>query len=134
MLRYMLDTNICIYAIKNRPRELRDAFNEHSQHLSVSAVTAAELLYGAEKSAHPERNLAAIEGFAARLTVLPFDERAAAHYGQIRADLERKGTPIGPYDLMIAGHARSQGLVLVTNNTREFARVPALLMEDWTRR
>lgn len=90
-----------------------------------------ELIYGAEKSANPERNLADVEGFAARLEVLPYDAQAAAHSGQLRAELARIGKPIGPYDQMIAGHARAQGLILVTNNLREFERVPGLRVEDW---
>ena len=90
-----------------------------------------ELIYGAEKSSNPERNLADIEGFAARLEVLKYDQDASIHTGQLRAELARAGTPIGPYDHMIAGHARSQGLILVTNNRREFDRVPGLRVEDW---
>lgn len=131
MLRYLLDTNICIYVIKHRPPAVRDRFNQHERHLAISTVTLAELLYGAEKSAQPAHNLQVVESFAARLEVLPFDARAAAHFGQIRAALQRAGTPIGPYDLMIAGHARSQGLTLVTNNSDEFARVPGLLLDNW---
>ena len=130
----MLDTDICIYVIKNRPPGLRGRFNAHSQHLCISSVTLAELLYGAEKSAKPDHNLAVVESFAARLTVSPFGDKAAAHYGQIRADLERKGKPIGPYDLMLAGHARSEGLALVTNNAREFMRVKGLRVENWVGR
>ena len=132
MLRYMLDTDICIYVIKDRPSELRERFNRQSQHLCMSAVTHAELVYGAEKSAHVERNLDVVENFAARMPVLPFDEKAATHYGEIRASLERKGEPIGPHDLMIAGHARSESLTLVTNNTREFERVDGLRIENWS--
>lgn len=132
MLRYMLDTNVCIFVIKNRPPYLREIFNAEAQHLSVSAVALAELMFGAEKSANPTDNLNIVEHFAARMPVLSFDEKAASHYGQIRATLERAGTPIGPYDLMIAGHARSEGLVLVTNNSREFERVDGLRVEDWT--
>ena len=127
----MLDTNICIFTIKNRPEEVREAFKRHSGQLSISTVTLMELIYGAEKSANPERNLADVEGFAARLEVLPYDTQAAAHSGQLRAELARIGKPIGPYDQMIAGHARAQGLILVTNNLREFDRVPGLRVEDW---
>jgi tRNA(fMet)-specific endonuclease VapC len=90
-----------------------------------------ELIYGAEKSSNPARNLAGIEGFAARLDVLKYDQEAAAHTGQLRAELAMAGMPIGPYDQMIAGHARSQGLILVTNNLRKFNRVPGLRVEDW---
>ena len=131
MLRYMLDTNICIYTLKNHPAQLRDIFNQHSDHLSISSITLAELFYGAEKSAQTTNNLKNLEGFCARLEVLPFAEKAAAHYGHIRAELEQAGTPIGAYDLMIAGHARSEGLVLVTNNAREFERVSGLRLENW---
>jgi len=131
MLKFMLDTNICIFTIKNRPEEVREAFKRHSGQLSISTVTLMELIYGAEKSANPERNLADVEGFAARLEVLPYDAQAAAHSGQLRAELARIGKPIGPYDQMIAGHARAQGLILVTNNLREFDRVPGLRVEDW---
>lgn len=131
MLRYLLDTNICIYVLKHQPPPVRDAFNRHSEHLCISSVSLAELLYGAEKSAQPDRNRDTVERFAARLDIVPFDDRAAAHYGRLRADLERKGQPIGPYDLMIAAHARSLGLTLVTNNEREFERVPGLLLENW---
>ena len=129
----MLDTDTCIYAIKNKPPELRDAFNRQSANLCVSAVTYAELIFGAEKSAQVERNIGVVESFAARMPILPFGEKASAHYGQIRAALERAGNPIGPYDLMIAGHARSEGLVLVTNNTREFDRVDGLRIENWAK-
>ena len=131
MLRFMLDTNICIYTLKNRPPSVRENFNRYSGALCISTVTQAELIYGAMKSAHPESNLATIEQFAARLTVLDFDTNAAGHYGDIRSTLEKQGNIIGPYDLMIAGHARSLGLTLVTNNMREFERVDGLRVEDW---
>ncbi|KMN25061.1 type II toxin-antitoxin system tRNA(fMet)-specific endonuclease VapC [Pseudomonas helleri] len=131
MLKFMLDTNICIFTIKNRPEHVREAFNAHHGQLCISTVTLMELVFGAEKSSNPQRNLAVVEGFAARLEVLKYDWEAAANTGQLRAELSKLGTPIGPYDQMIAGHARSLGLVLVTNNTREFERVPGLRIEDW---
>lgn len=131
MLKYMLDTNICIFTVKNRPQHVREAFNRHHGQLCMSSVSLMELIYGAEKSAAPEKNLSVIEGFAARLEVLAYDQIAAAHTGQLRAELARGGTPIGPYDQLIAGHARSRGLILVTNNRREFDRVPGLRVEDW---
>ncbi|HTF84416.1 MAG TPA: tRNA(fMet)-specific endonuclease VapC [Cellvibrio sp.] len=131
MLKYMLDTNIVIYVIKRRPLEVRETFNRHAGQLSISAITLAELLHGAEKSAKPEHNLRQVEEFVSRLEVLEYGIKAAAHYGDIRADLERKGTPIGVNDLHIAGHARSEGLILVTNNLREFERVEALRLENW---
>ncbi len=132
MLKYMLDTNICIFTIKNKPEHAREAFNRHHGQLCMSSISLMELIYGAEKSASPERNLAVVEGFAARLEVLAYDEIAATHTGQLRAELAQKGTPIGPYDQLIAGHARSRGLIVVTNNRREFDRVAGLRVEDWT--
>ena len=131
VLKYLLDTNICIYTIKNKPPEVRALFNEHHARLCISTVTLMELIYGAEKSAAPTRNMRVGEGFAARLAVLDYDANAAAHSGQLRAELAAAGQPIGPYDQMIAGHARSRGLVLVTNNLREFERVPGLRVENW---
>lgn len=131
MLKFMLDTNICIFTIKNRPPSVRAIFKRHHGQMCISTVTLMEMIYGAEKSSNPERNLADVEGFAARLEVLKYDQEAAAHTGQLRAELARAGTPIGPYDQMIAGHARSQGLILVSNNRREFDRVPGLRVEDW---
>lgn len=131
MLRYMLDTDICIYALRHQFPALKDIFNRRAEQLAVSTVALSELYFGVEKSARPDNNLKVLESFAARLDVLPFDAAAAAHSGQVRAALQREGQPIGSYDLMIAGHARSMGLVLVTHNTREFGRVPGLLVEDW---
>lgn len=131
MLRYMLDTNIVIYVIKRRPIELLDIFNIHVGQMCISSVTLAELFHGVEKSAMPDHNLLQVEDFISRLKVLSYGDNAAAHYGNIRADLERKGTTIGVNDLHIAGHARSEGLTLVTNNTREFERVEALRITSW---
>ena len=91
-----------------------------------------ELIYGAEKSASPEKNLHVVEGFIARLDVLSYENDAAIHTGQLRAELAKSGKPIGPYDAMIAAHARSLGLILVTNNTREFVHVPGLRLDDWS--
>lgn len=132
MLKYMLDTNICIFTVKNRPQQVREAFNRHHGQLCISSISLMELIYGAERSAMPERNLSVVEGFSARLEVLSYDQMAASHTGQLRAELARHGTPIGPYDQLIAGHARSRGLILVTNNRREFDRVPGLRVEDWS--
>ncbi len=132
MLKYMLDTNIVIYVIKRRPPALRLVFNQHAGQMCISTITFAELMHGVEKSSAPERNLRDVEDFASRLEVLPYDTNAAVHYGEIRSDLERKGMTIGINDLQIAGHARSDGLVLVTNDTREFERVDGLRIIDWT--
>jgi len=131
MLRYLLDTNIVIYVLKRRPVEVLSTFNTNASRMAISSVTLAELLYGAEKSSRVSENLGAIEDFCSRLEVLPYSPKAAQHYGVIRAALEKLGQPIGVNDMHIAAHARSEGLVLVTNNMEEFARVPALEAENW---
>ena len=131
MLRYLLDTNIVIYVLKRRPVEVLSTFNANASRMAISSITLAELLHGAEKSSRVSENLAAIEDFCSRLEVLPYGPKAAQHYGAIRAALEKLGQPIGVNDMHIAAHARSQGLVLVTNNLGEFARVPALEAENW---
>jgi tRNA(fMet)-specific endonuclease VapC len=131
VLKYMLDTNIVIYTMKNKPASVRSAFKKHDGRMCISSITYMELVYGAERSANPERNLTSLEGFIARIDVLPLDDSAAVHAGQIRAELANLGTPIGPYDQLIAGHARSRGLVLVTNNENEFSRVSGLRLENW---
>jgi len=131
MLRFLLDTNIVIYVLKRRPAEVLSTFNANASRMAVSSITLAELLHGAEKSSRVSENLSTIEDFCSRLEVLPYGAKAAQHYGAIRADLEKLGQPIGVNDLHIAGHARSEGLVLVTNNMSAFMRVPALQMENW---
>jgi tRNA(fMet)-specific endonuclease VapC len=131
MLTYMLDTNICIYVMKNYPLSLQEKFNSLAEQLCISSITLGELHYGAEKSARRAENLVAIEHFVARLDVLPFEANAAAHYGQVRAELELMGTPCGPHDMQIGGHARSEGLIVVTNNMREFSRMPGIRVENW---
>ncbi|WP_045221258.1 type II toxin-antitoxin system tRNA(fMet)-specific endonuclease VapC [Desulfonatronum thioautotrophicum] len=131
MLKYMLDTCICIYTIKNRPAAVREAFRLRHGQLCISTVTVMELIKGVEKSVKPDANLLIVEGFFARLEILHFDTHAAVHSGRIIADLEARGQSIDAYDNQIAGHARSKGLVLVTNNIREFSRIPGLLVENW---
>lgn len=131
MLRYLLGTNIVIYVLKRRPVELLSVFNQNASRMAISAITLSELYHGAEKSIKVSENLAAIEDFCSRLEVLPYGSKAAQHYGAIRAGLEKLGQPIGVNDLHIAAHARSEGLVMVTNNVGEFARVPALEVENW---
>lgn len=131
MIRYLLDTNIVIYVIKRRPKEALEVFNRHHGHMAISAITLAELVHGVEKSQFPDRNLNVVEDFCSRLAVLPYTQEAAYHYGAIRAVLESAGQTIGINDLHIAAHARSHGLTLVTNNLREFERVPGLLVENW---
>ena len=131
MQRWLLDTNLCIRVLRDRPAGLRERFNREADALCISTVVLTELLYGAEKSARPAENRRTVEQFAARMVVLPFDDAAAAHAANIRATLERQGLPIGGYDVLIAGHARSRGLVVVTGNLREFNRVEGLRSEDW---
>ncbi|MCB0121091.1 MAG: tRNA(fMet)-specific endonuclease VapC [Candidatus Competibacteraceae bacterium] len=131
MIKFMLDTNIAIDVIKRRPQAALATFNRHAGQLCISAVTLAELIHGAEKSARPEHNLRQVEDFVSRLALLPYGPKAAAHYGNIRAELERQGRPIGVNDLHIAGHARSEGLTLVSNNLRGFERVEGLRLANW---
>lgn len=127
----MLDTNLCVRVLRDRPAALREKFNAEGSSLSISSVVLYELLYGAAKSARPTENRQQVEAFSERLEVLEFDADAALHAGEIRAELERAGNTIGAYDLLIAGHARSRGLIVVTNNSREFERVDGLRLENW---
>ena len=132
-MKYMLDTNICIYTIKQKPDAVIRNFLKHdSDELCVSAITYGELMHGVEKSQARERNRAALTMFLSAISILEFDHYAAEEYGRVRAELERKGTPIDPMDMLIAGHARLEGLILITNHTREFLRVQNLEVEDWT--
>lgn len=131
-MKYMLDTNICIYAIKKKPGSvLKRLRSELDSGICISSVTLAELRFGVEKSLYPERNTVALSQFLVPLNVLPFDDTAAVEYGRICAFLQRKGTPIGTMDMLIAAHAKTVGIPLVTNNTKEFERVPDLLLENW---
>lgn len=131
MLKYMLDTNIAIYIIKHKPIEVRARFNRVFSQICVSSITVAELIYGAENSARPEHNLMVVEDFLSRLQVLDYGTDAAIQYGNIKAHLRKLGQLISDNDLHIAAHARSKGLVVVTNNLKEFNRVPALQLENW---
>jgi tRNA(fMet)-specific endonuclease VapC len=130
-LRYLLDTSICVRVLRDRPASARGRFNAEAGGLCISTVVMMELLRGAAKSARPTHNRQEVERFAARLDVLPFDADAADHAADIRADVERRGETIGPYDVMIAGHARSRGLTVITGNLGEFRRVSGLRCEDW---
>lgn len=131
MLKYLLDTNIVIYVMKRRPLEVLNVFNQNASRMAISAITLSELFHGAEKSVKVSDNLLAIEDFCSRLEVLPYGAKASQHYGAIRSALEKIGQPIGINDLHIAAHARSEGLIMVSNNVGEFARVPALQVENW---
>lgn len=131
MLKYLLDTNIVIYVLKRRPIEVLSIFNTNASRMAISSITLSELFYGAEKSAHVDKNLEAVDEFITHLEVLPYDAKASQHFGQIKSSLEKKGEIIGENDIHIAAHAISQGLILVTNNLREFKRVNNLALENW---
>jgi len=131
MFKYLLDTNIVIYVLKRRPKEVLEIFNRNASRMAISSITLSELIYEAEKSSNVDKNLEAIEEFVSHLDVLPYDAKASQHYGQIKATLEKRGEIIGENDIHIAAHAISQGLILVTNNLREFKRVPNLALENW---
>ena len=131
-MRYLIDTNICIYVINNRPPEVRRIFEGHpSTESAVSVITMLELKVGAHKSQVPLTRLDVIDRFASPMTCLPFTDDDAAIAAELRAGLERKGTPIGPYDLLIAAQALNRDLTVVTNNETEFRRVPGLKLENW---
>ena len=131
-MTYMLDTNICIYIMKNKPEKVLRRFKEELNNgIGISSITLAELEYGMKHSSNPAQNEQALLRFLVPLSVLPFGTDAASEYGTIRSFLQNKGTPIGPLDMLIAAHAKSEGLVMVTNNVREFERVPGLEIENW---
>ena len=131
-MRYMLDTNICIYSIKHKPESVFRKLQEHDpSEICISSVTYAELVHGVEKSQAVEKNRLALVLLLANIEILDFDALAAEAYGKIRADLEKGGIPIGPLDMMIAGHAKSLDYCIVTNNTKEFSRVRGLKLENW---
>jgi|ERR1700741_829240 tRNA(fMet)-specific endonuclease VapC len=131
MLRYLLDSNLLIEVLRCRPAKLRMKFNQEAAALATSSVVASELVFGALVSARPVENRAEVDQLLSRLAVLNFDRAAAEHAADIRAQLRKKGKSVGAYDALIAGHARSLGLELVTANLREFARVPGLRITAW---
>lgn len=132
-MKYMLDTNICIFAIRNSNDNVLKKFREHLEdELYISSITLAELMYGVEKSRKPEQNRNALLQFLTLIDIKEFSEKAAIEYGKIRAFLENQGTPIGPLDTLIAAHAVSENMILVTHNTKEFLRIPDLTVENWT--
>jgi tRNA(fMet)-specific endonuclease VapC len=131
-MNYLLDTNICIYIIKKKPQSVFNKLIEiPPDQLSISAISVAELEYGVRKSSQPEKNQLALQNFLKPLSILSFDYGATIEYGIIRSDLERKGIPIGPLDLLIAAHAKSLNYTLVTNNEKEFSRIANLKIENW---
>ena len=127
----MLDTNIVIYTMKQKPVTVKAKFNAVATQLCISSISVAELVFGAENSQNPAQNMKVIEDFLSRLQILDYGIESAMQYGSIKAHLRKIGMPIGENDLHIAAHARSKGLILVTNNTKEFERVPALQLENW---
>jgi tRNA(fMet)-specific endonuclease VapC len=131
LITHLLDTDVCIFALKKRSRSLLQKLSAHEGRMAVSDVTMFELYFGAEGYGDPEARAAVIEDFTSRLEILPFDSKAARHAGNIRATLEGRGERIGAYDIQIAAIARSQGLVLATNNMREFNRIEGLRLEKW---
>lgn len=132
-MKLMLDTNICIYIIKQQPAGVLRHFQEHQiGDIGISSITLSELRYGVAKSRHREKNSIALDEFIIPLEIAAYDEAAALFYGEIRSALEKAGTPIGAMDMLIAAHAMSLGVTLVTNNTREFCRIPNLMLVDWT--
>ena len=131
-MRYLLDTNTCIRYISGRAPNLLEIFHSKAfADIVISSVTKAEMYFGSQKSQSPERSRAIQDEFFRNFDRLPFDDEAAEEYGSIRAYLERRGTPIGPHDKLLAATARARGLIVVTHNTREFIRVPGLNIEDW---
>ncbi|MHB1688531.1 MAG: type II toxin-antitoxin system tRNA(fMet)-specific endonuclease VapC [Ignavibacteriaceae bacterium] len=133
-MKYLLDTNICIYIIKKKPEKVIGRFLEYKPgDIVISSITAAELNYGIEKSSEPDANTVALKEFFQPLIILDYTQDDAETYGKIRAGLERKGTPIGAMDLLIASQTLSRGLVLVTNNEKEFKQVKGIRIENWTK-
>ena len=131
-MKYMLDTNICIFIIKHKPESVIKKFMKlEPNDICISSITYAELVHGVEKSQAVEKNRIALTVLLSEIEIIPFDSTAAQVYGWIKADLQKKGTPIGPLDTLIAAHAKSLELTLVTNNTREFSRVDGVELEDW---
>ena len=131
-MRFLLDTNICIYIIKQKPAKVFEKFQTlNPSDIGVSSITVAELEYGAYKSQRQEQNRVALSQFLISLEILPFDERATQTYGQVRAELERRGIVIGSMDMLIASQVISFRLTLVTNNLREFSQIPGLTLENW---
>jgi tRNA(fMet)-specific endonuclease VapC len=131
MLLSMLDTNLCVRALRDKPAYIRDRLVQETNTLCLSSIILYELYVGAERSARPDHQIQVVDEFAAKLTVLQFDEQASRHAANIRADLSKRGQIIGSNDLLIAGHARSLGLKLITGNLDEFTRVDGLRCEDW---
>ncbi len=133
-MKFMLDTNICIYIIKQKAPDVIERFHQiEISEIGISSITLSELLYGVSKSSKPEQNQVAITQFIAPLDILSYDDEAAQYYGELRVYLEKQGRPIGSLDVLIAAHALSTNCVLVTNNEKEFTRIPKLKIENWVK-
>lgn len=130
-MKYMLDTNMCVFAMKQTGNVIDNLLKHEPEDICISSITYAELVYGVEKSQSKDRNRLALTLFLSDIQIIPYDDRAAQEYGCIRANLQQKGTPIGPMDMLIASHAKALGVIVITNNTREFERVDGLKLEDW---
>ena len=133
-MSYLLDTDICIYIIKKKPAAVLGRVQSRQPgEITISTITLAELGYGIARSHYPDRNRVALLEFLLPFTILDFDQRASAVYGEIRSSLESRGRPIGPMDLLLAAQAKAHNLILVTNNEKEFKRIGGLRVENWTR-
>ena len=133
-MKFMLDTNTCIYIIKRKPPDVIERFNQTEiSQIGISTITLSELFYGVSKSSKPEQNQTALTQFVAPLEILPYGDEASQYYGDLRAHLEKQGTPIGSLDMLIAAHALSLACTLVTNNEKEFTRIPNLIIDNWAK-
>lgn len=133
-MKFMLDTNICIYIIKRKPPDVIERFNQTEiSQIGISSITLSELSYGVSKSSKPKQNQIALMQFVAPLEILPYSDEAAQYYGDLRAHLEKQGAPIGSLDMLIAAHALSIACTLVTNNEKEFIRIPNLKIDNWVK-
>jgi len=134
MTKYMIDTNTCIYIIKQKPLDVINRFRKiRISQIGISSITLSELEYGVMKSSRPEQNHLALAQFVAPLEIMPYGDDTAEYYGKLRVYLEKQGIPIGSLDMLIAAHALSVGCILVTNNVKEFKRVPKLKMDNWVK-
>ena len=133
-MKFMLDTNTCIYIIKRKPPDVIERFNQTEiSQIGISTITLSELFYGVSKSSKPEQNQTALTQFVAPLEILPYGDETSQYYGDLRAHLEKQGTPIGSLDMLIAAHALSLACTLVTNNEKEFTRIPNLIIDNWAK-
>jgi tRNA(fMet)-specific endonuclease VapC len=134
MIKFMLDTDICSYIMREKPIQVLERFDLYEmEQFCISVVSYAEFIYGIQKSSHPEKHKQLVENFILHVDIIPWNRSAAEQYGQIRKELENRGQAVGNMDMMIAAHARSLGMTLVTNNERHFSRIAGLTIENWTK-